>query len=194
MDSGSTDGAQDLVQQIPQTHLIEIPGETFNYARAHNAGAKIATGEFLVRLSGDAIPIGTTWLDELLAPFSDQTVAVTWGRQIFPEGVVNPLEAAFERAMRPSHPDTVPIYHRRLTTPLGCNMAMRRRLWQIHPFDETLPQAEDYAFFRDCLRRGEGVGVYVPTAPVLHGHNESVFRALRRSLSQSVLQAAIWLR
>ena len=191
VDSGSTDGAQVLVRQTPGARLVEIPGGTFNYARAHNAGAAAASGKFLVRLSGDAIPIGEAWLDALLAPFADPGVAVTWGRQVFPPNTRNLLEAAYERVTRPNRPDAAPIYHRRLTTPLGCNMATRRRLWAAHPYEETLPQAEDYAFFQTCLRRKEGVGVYVASAPVLHGHNESVFRALRRSLAQSVLQAAI---
>ncbi len=191
VDSGSTDGALNLIKQTPGVRLVKIPGATFNYARAHNAGAKIARGEFIVRLSGDALPIGDTWLHELLSPFSDSTVALTWGRQVLPEGVHNPLEAAFERAMRPFCPNAAPVRYAHLVTVLGCNMATRRALWQAHPYDEVLPQAEDYAFFQTCLRRKEGVGVYVPSAPVLHGHDESLFRALRRSLAQSALQVGI---
>lgn len=191
VDSGSTDGAQELVRRSEGVRLVETPADSFNYARAHNAGAGFAQGEFLVRLSGDAIPTGDTWLNELLAPFSDAYVAVTWGRQILPPGVQNPLEATFERFMRPSGPNAAPIHHTRPVTVLGCNMATRRVLWQAHPYDETLPQAEDYAFFRTCLRRNEGMGVYVPNAPVWHGHNESLPHALRRSLAQSFLQATI---
>lgn len=188
VDSGSTDGACDIVKQIPGVRLVEIAPATFNYARANNAGAKAARGDIVVRLSGDAVPVGNDWLKALTEPFGDPRVAATWGRQATPPNVYNPLEAWFGRWL---HPDTnrARVYWRDVTV-LGCNMAYRRDLWQQHPFDERLPQAEDYEWMHHWYKRGY-MGVYQPQAVVCHGHNENFVQALRRSLAQSALQGLI---
>jgi hypothetical protein len=76
------------------------------------------------------------------------------------------------------------------TTVLGSNMAVRRALWAEHPYDERLPQAEDYAWTHHWYRRGY-VAVFTPEARVLHGHDEPLGRAMRRALAQSALQGLI---
>ena len=187
VDSGSTDGAQSIVW-ASGARLVCLPPASFNYARAHNAGAREATGDILVRLSGDAVPAQTDWLQRLIEPFRDPQVAATWGRQIPPLGVHNYVEQCFETALRP--PARGPRSYHHPVTPLGSGMAVRRTLWEAHPYDERLPQAEDYAFLRHWMRRGY-TGVFVPDAPIIHGHHETVARALRRSLTQSVVQGMI---
>lgn len=187
VDSGSTDGAQSIVRE-QGARLLSLPPASFTYARAHNAGAREATGEIVVRLSGDAVPAQTDWLQRLVEPFRDPQVAATWGRQILPPGVCNYVEQGFEAILRPA--SRGPRRYYRSVTPLGSGMAVRRTLWEAHPYDERLPQAEDYAFLRCVMRRGFA-GVFVPDAPIIHGHPETVFRALRRSLTQSVVQGLI---
>lgn len=191
VDSGSTDGAQDVVRAHGDlAGLVEIPPHTFSYARAHNAGAARARGEILVRLSGDAIPAGECWLSRLMGPFSDPTVAATWGGQILPPHVRSPLERLAQRLLY-DHPDARRTRrHTRDTTVLGCNMAVRRSLWREHPYDERLPQAEDYAWMHHWYRRGQA-GVFVPDAPVLHGHDEPLWRSIRRACAQTALQGLI---
>jgi rhamnosyltransferase len=192
VDSGSTDGAQDVVRAVAsaaaRVRLVEIPAATFGYARAHNAGAARARGEFLVRLSGDAVPAGDHWLRSLLAPFEDDGVAATWGSQILPPGIRNPLERYAQRLCYGTA--RAPRRFTRDVTVLGCNMAVRRTLWRRHPYDERLPQAEDYAWMHHWYRCGYA-GVFVPGAAVVHGHDEPLARALHRSLAQSALQCLI---
>jgi rhamnosyltransferase len=186
-DSGSTDGAQDVVR-AHGAQLVEIAPASFSYARAHNAGAGRAAGEFVVRLSGDAVPAHGGWLRRLLRPFRDPAVAAAWGIQILPPHVKNPVERLgqwlfYDNARRPRR-------HTRDTTVLGCNMAVRRALWVAHPYDERLPQAEDYAWTHHWYRRGYA-GVFVPAAPVVHGHQEPLSWAFKRALTQSALQGLI---
>jgi glycosyltransferase involved in cell wall biosynthesis len=194
VDSGSTDGAQTVVRaHAPLARLIEIAPASFGYARAHNLGAAHARGAFLARLSGDAIPQRPDWLRCLLAPFDDPAVAATWGRQILPSGLRSPLERLAQRlfydARRPAR--TYP----RPTLVFGSCMAVRASLWRAHPYDERIPQAEDFAWLVHWQRRGY-VGAYVPEATVLHGHDEPLGRALRRAFAQSTLhlliRAGVW--
>jgi len=189
VDSGSTDGAQAVVRaHAPRVRLVEIMPESFGYAHAHNVGAGRARGAFLVRLSGDAVPDGTNWLRHLIAPFDDPAVATTWGRQALPPDVKNPLERFAQRlfydARRPART------YRRPTMVFGSCMAVRASLWKTHPYDERIPQAEDYAWLAYWQRRGY-VGAYVPDAVVVHEHDEPLGRALRRAFAQSALQVLI---
>jgi cellulose synthase/poly-beta-1,6-N-acetylglucosamine synthase-like glycosyltransferase len=167
--------------------------EEFGFARAHNAGASVATGDIVVRLSGDVVPAHTEWLYQLIRPFDDDTIAYTWGRQILPSsGHYSLWERLVQFLLYPE--DEVGMTRRitgRARTVLGGNMAFRRTLWQQHPFDERLPQAEDYEWAHHWLRNGDRAGIYVPAAAVIHGHEESLIQGIYRSLVQSLLQGLI---
>lgn len=189
VDSGSTDGTRELIRDSGVT-LIDLAAERFNYARAYNRGAAAATSPFLVRLSGDALPGTQDWLRALLAPLqADPTVAAAWGRQEIPAHVRNPVERWAETSLRPAAWQS-PRRYQRVVTVLGSGMALRRDLWAASPFDERLPQAEDYAWVHHWLRRGYA-GVYVPNAVIVHGHDEPLGRAVKRSLAQSALQGMV---
>jgi glycosyltransferase involved in cell wall biosynthesis len=82
VDSGSTDGTVELCRRFGAT-VIPYPGGEFNHGVARNAGARLATGELLVFMSQDAIPVGT----DALAGFaralrSDPRMAAASGRQV----------------------------------------------------------------------------------------------------------------
>jgi hypothetical protein len=70
----------------------------------------------------------------------------------------------------------------------NANGAVRRHLALEHPFDETLPGAEDLAWADWIIRHG-WVVCYQPTAAVYHSHGESLGRLLRRMIHD---QPTIW--
>jgi rhamnosyltransferase len=192
VDSGSTDGARAFAERQGARLVCLEPGE-FGFAHAHNQGADLATGEVIVRLSGDSMPASTDWLYRLIQPFCEERVAFTWGSQILPpEGHYSFWERSVQRLL---YREPLQEGNRRVTgratTVLGGNMAVRQTLWKQHPYDERLPQAEDYAWAHHWLRGGDWEGVYVPQAPIFHGHEEPFFQGMRRSLVQSTLQGLI---
>lgn len=180
VDSGSTDGAVEYIKSLP-VKLVEIRTKTFIYAKAFNTGAKIAKGNFLVRLSGDVIPIKTDFLAELLKPFADEKVGGTYGKytitgrsnygyptfwpaERFPRRVTrysirpNPLKMIFNK----EHSDLV-------TNFAGGCCAIRRKIWEKRPFNENLIAAEDaeYSWFLHTI--GYAI-VCNPSAEVIHEH------------------------
>jgi glycosyltransferase involved in cell wall biosynthesis len=192
VDSGSTDGACALAVQ-QGARLVCLKPEEFGFARAHNAGAAVAMGDIVVRLSGDVVPAHKEWLYRLIQPFRDNSVAYTWGRQTLPSSGHYSLWERLVQYLLYRQNDKA--LTRRVTgrarTVMGGNMAFRRALWQQHPFDERLPQAEDYAWAHHWLRHGNRAGVYVSEAAVFHGHEEPLIWGIYRSLVQSLLQGLI---
>lgn len=189
VDNDSTDDTPSIVHEHG-AQIVPYRPARFNYAEAFNTGAAKAQGRFLVRLSGDAVPLGTDWLRRLIEPMvSDEAVAVTWGSQQLPHGVQNPVEHLCQWLYGYNKPEALPVRVRKTRTVLGCNMATRRNLWAQSPFP-AIPQAEDYAFFHAAIRRGF-VGTFVPGSVVLHGHEESLLNAVKRSVNQSLLQGMI---
>src|SRR5947209_1188805 len=81
VDSGSTDGTVPLLQRYA-LRLKQIAPHEFHHARTRNLAATMATGEFIVLLSQDAVPTSDLWLNRLLANFSDPKVGAVYGRQL----------------------------------------------------------------------------------------------------------------
>ena len=182
VDSGSTDGAKEYVSSLP-IRLINIPPENFRFARAFNIGADQAKGEFLIRLSGDAIPRYTDFLAEIVKPFKDKKVGGTYGRYIQTgrKGYSHPNFWPPER-----FPDQTTRYSVKpnffemffgdknhnvdyvMNFAGGC-CAIRRKRWEARPFNEDLLAAEDaeYAVYLHLL---EFDIVYNPKAEVVHEH------------------------
>lgn len=83
IDSGSTDRTLQIIAEHPGVRLIEIPNSEFGHGRTRARAAREARGEFVAYLTQDAVPIGDSWLAELLAPFAiDPRVVLVTGRQI----------------------------------------------------------------------------------------------------------------
>jgi rhamnosyltransferase len=67
VDSGSSDDTLDLALQFG-ARTFSIAPESFNHGETRNLGIRHATGQVCIMLVQDAVPIGETWLETLLAP------------------------------------------------------------------------------------------------------------------------------
>lgn len=175
VDSGSTDGTVELAREFP-TQVIQIPPESFTYGRALNIGIKAGSGEFVVSLSAHSLPAHEHWLANLLAPFSDPTIAGVYGREL-PRSNATVFELfgmwlSGVTSLKPRRQERDMMFSNR-------NGAFRRALVLEHPFDEKIPGAEDLAW-ADWVQRNGWAIWYEPSAPVYHSHGESLPRLLRR--------------
>jgi rhamnosyltransferase len=94
VDSGSTDGTLEILQEYPKVKLVEIPGAEFNHGTTRNLGPKHTTGEFLLYTVGDARPTDNQWLERMLQPMlDDATLMAVCGQQVVPHDPANnPVE------------------------------------------------------------------------------------------------------
>lgn len=93
IDSGSSDGTLATLSPTPGLRLVQIPSAEFQHGRTRNLAMSLCSGERVVFLTQDAVPVGERWLAHWLE-FMDAhpSVAGAFGHQI-PHLDADPLEA-----------------------------------------------------------------------------------------------------
>lgn len=81
IDSGSTDGTVEVARDMA-ADVVAIPPDSFHHARTRNLGAERASGEHLVFLVQDAVPVDDRWLQKLLVPLQRGEAAAVTTRQV----------------------------------------------------------------------------------------------------------------
>lgn len=84
VDSGSTDSTLEVLSQ-KYVKVYKIEPETFNFGLTRDYGFSLTAGDIIVTLSQDVIPTDSKWLQSIVAPFSDPSVAVVQGIDIVPD-------------------------------------------------------------------------------------------------------------
>lgn len=173
VDSGSTDDTVGIAARWG-ARVVHIAKDQFTFGRSLNVGCAAARGELLVMASAHVFPIGREWLGGLVAAFDDPQVGLAYGRQTgharsrFSETILFRQQYPLR-----SNPDQ--------RTPFcnNANCAVRRALWALHPYDETLTGLEDLAWGQWALAQGHRVA-YVAEAAVEHLHREPGKRVFHR--------------
>jgi rhamnosyltransferase len=183
VDSGSSDGSQEAARARGAV-LHEIPAHEFTHGHSRNLGAGLARGELLVFISQDAYPADEQWLARLCAPLQeDATVAGVYGRQLPHEGASPPecffLDFLYGPDARRQSAAGVSELTMETTLFSNVNAAIRRELWQRHPFVEDIVMSEDQDWARRVLLDGLAL-VYEPRAVVRHSHDYTLSAAFKR--------------
>lgn len=176
VDSGSTDATVAIAKRYP-VRVVSIRPEDFTFGYALNQGIAAASGEFIAIASAHVYPVYPDWLAQLIAPFAEPNIALTYGKQRGMETTKYSEHQIFARWF----PDEANPWQ---THPFcnNANAAIRRSLWEQHPYDETLTGLEDLAWAQWALGQGWGVA-YRAEAEIIHVHNErprGVFNRYRR--------------
>jgi rhamnosyltransferase len=189
IDSGSTDGSVELIQQAKPAHFVQIKPEEYNPSRVMNRGMQLASGEFAIFLNADATPQGDNWLRPLVSALqSDCDVAAVFGRQI-------------------PRPDCQAVFARDYEQCFGENRAsarwehffsmansgIRKSIWARRGFNERLRYSEDDEYTRWCRASGYRV-VYVQDSVAMHSHNYTPAQTRKRYYGEGQALAAVWTR
>jgi len=172
VDSGSTDGTLEIAARHG-TNVIPINKEDFTYGRSLNLGCEASTGEFIAILSGHCIPQKENWLFELLKPFQDPAVALTYGRQVGSAASKFSEARVFEKYYPDGPPSQGPAFCN------NANSAVRKSIWRRFRFDESLTGLEDIDLGRKVVAAGFRID-YCPQSVVIHIHHESWPQVRRR--------------
>lgn len=176
VDSGSTDGTLEIANQYP-VEIVHIRPEEFSFGLSLNLGISHARSEHIVIASAHVFPVYPDWLERLLTPFQDERVGLVYGKQ---RGAVN---SHFSEHQIFAHwfPE---ISRLNQESPFcnNANAAIRRSLWEQHPYDQNLSGLEDLEWARWAMQQSHRIA-YSAEAEIIHVHNETpggVYNRYRR--------------
>ncbi len=174
VDSGSIDRTRAIAQERAD-RLVRIRQQDFTFGYSANVGIRNSQGRYLVIVSAHALPTGPDWLTHLIAALREEQTAMVYGRQ---EGHQD-SKLGEARDFRRTFGGCRQV----LTSPRffanNANAALRRELWEQHPFDERLPGLEDIEWAKHWMQQGYQV-IYEPAASVCHLHRETWPQVFRR--------------
>lgn len=166
VDSGSIDTTVSIAESFG-AKVVHIPPAEFTFGRSLNIGIKSASREFIVIASAHVYPVYPDWLETLLRSFQDSQVALTYGKQRGYAGSKYSEHQIFHQW----YPDASTL-DQATAFCNNANAAIRKSLWEKHPYDETLTGLEDLEWAK--WAKGQGYKIaYVAEAEIAHIHNET---------------------
>jgi 2-desacetyl-2-hydroxyethyl bacteriochlorophyllide A dehydrogenase len=188
VDSGSIDGTVEIADQAADK-VISIQSDDFTFGYSLNIGIQEARGRFIVIVSAHTLPVNEDWLAELIQPLHNAQTAMVYGRQL--GGRTSKFSEARDM-LRTFGP------RRRILKPPhffanNANSAIRKSLWNDHPFDETLLGLEDIEWAKYWMKRSYQV-VYEPRAALYHIHEETWWQVRRRYYREAVAARRIGIK
>lgn len=185
VDSGSYDRTPVIAEEAG-ARLVQIESRDFTFGYSLNVGIRHSRGEHIAIVSAHTKPLSPDWLERLIQPLEDPRTAMVYGRQLGTDDSKYSEKRDFERTFGPEPRILRPPHY----FANNANSAIRRELWNQHPFDEHLPGLEDVEWAQYWMLRDRHV-VYEPEAPIYHIHEES-WRQIRRRFYREAL-AAKWM-
>jgi rhamnosyltransferase len=177
VDSGSTDKTIPIAAAISDHYpfkVVHISPKEFTFGYSLNQGIEEANGEFIVIASAHVYPVYPDWIERLLEPFNDPQVGLTYGKQ---RG--NAFSPFSENQIFKQWYPELSQPHQNHPFCNNANATIRRNLWQVHPFDQTLSGLEDVAWGKWAVETGYTIS-YVSDAEVIHVHDEGPRAVLNR--------------
>ncbi|OGH61772.1 MAG: hypothetical protein A3G34_14155 [Candidatus Lindowbacteria bacterium RIFCSPLOWO2_12_FULL_62_27] len=185
VDSGSIDKTRDIAAAHADK-VLRIHPHDFTFGYSLNRGIQAAAGRFIAMASAHTLPAHPDWLGRLIEPLRTEPIAMVFGRQFGSER----SKYSEQRDLAQTFTSRREILRTNRLIGNNANAAIRRDLWEQHPFRENLPGIEDLDFAKYWIGRGYQV-VYEPEAPLYHIHEET-WRQVRRRYYREAL-AAKWI-
>ena len=186
IDSGSTDGSVQLIEQAHPRHFIQIQSKEYNPSRVMNHGMRLARSDFGIFLNADATPQGSDWLGPLVLALQNPRTAAVYGQQIPRPDCQAVFAHDYERCFGKRR-ETGKWEHFFSMVSSG----LRKDIWAQRGFLESMQYSEDDEYTRWCRSRGYVVA-YCPESAVMHSHNYTREQAYKRSFGEARALAAVW--
>jgi rhamnosyltransferase len=184
VDSTSTDLTVEYAQSSG-CKVTFVDMKDFDHGGTRNLGSEIASGEIVVFMTQDAIPVNDKFLEELIKPLRNHQIAASFGRQ-----VARPDAAPPERFARLfNYPETAVVKSRDSLRTLGiktfffsnvCSAIKKKEFKKVGRFPSRVVMNEDMLLAARLIQEGYKIA-YVPEAAVWHSHNYGALQQFRRN-------------
>jgi rhamnosyltransferase len=186
IDSGSTEGSQELIRAAKPAHFVQITPKEYNPSRVMNQGMRLAKSEFGIFINADATPQGTNWLRPLVDALQNPKTAACFGRQIPRPDCHAVFANDYDRCFGPNR-ESVKWEHFFSMVSSG----LRKDVWSKRGFREDLQYAEDDEYTRWCRAQGYSVA-YVPESVTMHSHNYTPEQSYKRAFGDARAIGKAW--
>ena len=186
IDSGSTDGSQDLIRAAQPAQFVQITPKEYNPSRVMNQGMRLAKSEFGIFLNADATPQGTNWLRPLVEALQKPKTAACFGRQIPRPDSQAVFANDYDRCFGPNR-ESANWEHFFSMVSSG----LSKDVWAQRGFREDLQYAEDDEYTRWCKVQGYAVA-YVPESVAMHSHNYTPEQSYKRAFGDARAIGKAW--
>ena len=183
VDSGSRDNTLDIVHEFPCA-VIQIEAKSYFPGMVLNMAIERTASDIIVFLNSDCVPLTPHALSRLITAFGNPKTAAVFARQL-PRPDAQPW---VRRDYAASFPATGPAPSWiALSLPMA---AIRRAVWEEHPFYTDAWASEDTEWGRWVMRQGYAIR-YVPDALVMHSHNYTLRQIYGRRFVEGEADAFI---
>ncbi len=185
VDSGSIDKTVTIAKER-KADIVSIDPQDFTFGRSLNMGIEAAKSDFILIVSAHVYPVYPDWIEKMLEPFSDSSIALVYGKQ---RGV---SDSQFSERQIFNHwyPDVSqnPQDHPFCN---NANAAIRRSLWKKNPYNESLSGLEDLAWAKWAQENNYKIA-YIAQAEIKHVHEESWRGIKKRYLREGMAFKSIY--
>jgi len=154
VDNESEDETLELCRQY-RARVIPIRREEFTYGRALNLGISQARGELILLLSAHSLPVGSYFLESVVAPFADPLMAAVRCLRADSDQMrewYKPQDIRYESPEQQRAAETGMAWTALYPAANGC--VIRRSVWEQVKYDEELESNEDKLWASRVLGKG----------------------------------------
>ncbi len=184
---------EDVLSSYGNVEIRHIDKADFNHGKTRNEAVLFSTADFIIFMTMDAVPCDKELTQELLKPFENEGVAVSYARQLPKKGC-----GAIESCNRSfNYPDKDMVKGREDIDRLGiktyfcsnvCACYKREIFYELGGFTDDTLFNEDMIFACKAVKAGYKI-YYASKARVYHSHDYTVKEQYHRNFDLGVSQA-----
>jgi rhamnosyltransferase len=183
IDSASTDNTV-AIARAWEAKVIQIRREDFDHGATRNRAVEEASGDPLVFMTQDALPLHRFVLERLVGALNAPNVAASYGRQVARDNASPPERFARKFNYPPESliktRDAIPRFGIKTFFFSNVCSSVRKEIFnRFGGFPEGVIMDEDMLFSVRAINEGFGIA-YVSEAEVFHSHPYTLFQQFRR--------------
>lgn len=187
IDSSSEDETIEICKNLP-VKIIHIARKEFDHGKTRDKALRESEGDIVIFMTQDAVPANKDLIREMIAPFTDNKVAVVTGRQL-PKADASAMEKYIREFNYPPESrirtrEDIPQFGIKTFFSSDVCAAYRRAYYlELGGFDYPIKTNEDMFFAARAIQAGYSV-VYNAKAEVFHSHNFTLHEQYTRNYIQ----------
>ena len=188
IDSSSEDGTLQIAERHPGVRTYSVSGKEFNHGGTRDLAFSMTSGEIVVFMTQDAMPVSNMLIEKLVAPLREEATVAAYARQL-----PKPTATAREKLIRAfNYPEQSERHTLNDLSVKGIktfflsdvSAAYRRKEYEaLGGFEKDVLSNEDMLYAARAIRAGYTIA-YAADAEVLHSHNLSPGEQYRRNWVQ----------